>query len=347
MEKYQFITLFLEVCGCGNHCKHCYIPDHSKRFKPLNAVKAIIDNYAEVLKDPALTDNARLYLHDEPTLYPKLIDLWEYGYQKGVKPVPALSTNGFGITKRKEGNEILASFKRHEGRGLNMALYGERDYHDWFAGFKGSYDIRREAARRAKDFGLSVHWNLYLTKDNMVQILRLSDELHDDKQTILSPNFTLKWEQYVEIDLTPKEWARIPVPYQEYTGDHKYPKYAKKSEAEWIRVVLNGEDLTTFTVEDSIPHTWAMDVEYDLFDLELCLPIFKIGRIPEDSLRDIFGNRKHSEGYTDMMSTDLTLLAREAGDPQNERLYHFEAIREKWFLILRHKKDGTSINYPS
>lgn len=333
-EKYKFISLMIEVCGCGNHCKHCYIPDHAKRFKPLEEVKAIIDNYAEVLNEPAITESALLYLHDEPTLYPKLLELWRYGYEKGVKPVPTLSTNGFGIVKRKEGEEILAAFKAYGGRGLNMALYGEREYHDWFAGFKGSYDTRREAARKAKVHGFWIHWNIYLTKENIDQIIRLLDELTEDYKDIGGPNFTLKWESWADLHITQKEMDRIPEEYRKFTAEQKWPKYAPKSEAEWVRIALSGEDLTLYTKEDEIPNAWAMDIGGDLFDCEPCLPMFKLGNLKTNSLREIFANGKQSAGWCTLMNTDLALLARKVGDPHNGRLYHFEAIRLKWFLIL-------------
>ena len=48
-DKFNYTTLFLEIIGCNQHCKHCYIPSHDKYYKSFKEVKIIIDNYAEVL----------------------------------------------------------------------------------------------------------------------------------------------------------------------------------------------------------------------------------------------------------------------------------------------------------
>ena len=91
-------------------------------------------------------------------MYPDIIDLLDYAASKGIKPTPTLSTNGIGLVKRKNWREIISAFKDNDVKGLNMSLFGKKDYHDWFAGYEGSYDIIIEAAKRAKSLGLWVHW---------------------------------------------------------------------------------------------------------------------------------------------------------------------------------------------
>ena len=164
-----------------------------KETRPLEDVKMILDNYARVLDDPVITDSARLAIQDEPTLYPEIIELLSYVRNLGLVYMPLLSTNGIGLVTRKEWKDILKEFRKSGVKVLNMSLFGEKDYHNWFAGRNDSYQLIRRAAQRAKEMGFRLKWNLFVTSQNADQIARLAEELEDDWHSISIPFYSEIW----------------------------------------------------------------------------------------------------------------------------------------------------------
>jgi len=334
MKKFNHLTLCLEIMGCNQKCKHCYIPDNKNKFKPLKDVKLILDKYSEVL---SITEKPRIYLHDEPTLYPEIIELLIYTSKKGIKPVPTLSTNGVGFVKRDNWKDIISAFIDNGVKGLNMSLFGNKDYHDKFAGFKGSYKIIREAAKRAKALGLWIHWNLFLTKDNIDQMLSLYKELPDKSKVLSIPGSTNKWIKWDNIHITDKEINLITKTPEKYFYSQKFPKSKSlyiKSENEWIEMCLKGQNMKKYleNEEDSDYKSMClMEQDYNIFDMTFN-QIFKVGNLLKDSLKELYLNEKCSRGLTEFNNSDPAILAKKYGDKNNNKVYYFENIMQTWLL---------------
>lgn len=334
MKKFNHLTLCLEIIGCNQKCKHCYIPDNKNKFKSLNDVKHILDKYSEVL---SITKNPRIYLHDEPTLYPEIIELLAYAAKKGIKHVPSLSTNGIGFVKRDNWKDIISAFVDNGVKGLNMSLFGYKEYHDKFAGFKGSYNIIREAAKRAKTLGLWIHWNLFLTKDNIDQMIELYKELPDKSKVLFIPGSTNKWMEWDNIHITDKEINLIPKDTEKYFMWQKLPQYKTlyiKTEAEWIDMCLNGEDMKEYLEDEEDSNYKSMcliEKNYNLYDMSYN-QVFKVGNILKDSLKEIYLNEKQSKGLTEFNNSNPAILAKKYGDKNNKRVHYFENIMQIWLL---------------
>lgn len=205
--------------------------------RPFKDVKKMIDNYAGVLDDPAITDSARLCIQDEPTLYPEIIELLSYARKMGIVHLPLLSTNGIGLVTRTEWKEILDEFRRSGVKVLNMSLFGEKDYHNWFAGRNDSYQLIRRAAQRAKDMGFRLKWNLFVTSQNADQIARLAEELEDDWNSISIPFYSETWDNNSALALSIENLALAPLPKESMQWIESY----YKSESQWIKICSSGE----------------------------------------------------------------------------------------------------------
>ena len=345
-------TLFLEICGCGNRCKHCYIPNHKERYKDFKAATEIIDKYAELLEHPAVTNKAQLYFHDDPTLYPNIAGLLDHVKSKGLSVCPTLSTNGFGLVKRPDGQEILQAFINSGIKGLNIALYGDREYHDWFAGLNGSFDMRLRAAAMAKEAGLWVHWNLYLTRNNTRQLITLTKELNTKNIDIAPPGFTSNWSRYPALHPTMAEYDIIRREMPEFTYEKRFAGNPRMGtilpESRWVEICRNADELKPYLEDDNaepepvVKTMWLMEIESNLYDSEECFPAYLVGNILRDSLRGIYESGKHSAGYGLLKDENTICLAEQHGDPRGEFIGLIDVMRTIWASrkLKRHHEGG-------
>lgn len=336
-KKFKFTTLFFQIVGCNHRCKHCYMPYDENRYIPLSEAKQIIDNYSEVYNSPSITEQARIYIHNEPTIYPEIVELLNYAGSKNIVPVPVVSTNGVGIARRDNWEDIVNTFKTHGVKGLNMSLFGESEYHNEFTGCKDSFEDTLEAARRVKSRGLKVHWNLYLLKDNADQVVNLVEQLPEDSKDICTPCHAENWEIHRNIHPTMTEINKIPddikSKYLSWLNRNRHKCSEDKSEAEWVEICSKGEKWKEYLEPNWGYESFSlMNLGDDLYDYEVFNPSFKVGNLKQDSLRYLFENRIHSRGYTEFWNSDPVKLSQKYSDSNNESLDCFECIRKKWFL---------------
>ncbi len=114
-----------------------------------------------------------------------------------------------------------------------MTINGDEEYHDWFTGRKGSFQRTIEATRRANEYDLWVMWNMYLTNENVDQVVESARMKGDDRIRISVPINTKRWKEWSHIHADIDVFSRIPEDCRQYVrGDYR-------SESEWIDLILN------------------------------------------------------------------------------------------------------------
>lgn len=232
-EIYDCLLLFPQIGVCGLNCKHCWVTDNLKKHKPFEEVKRMIDGMAKTLQEPAITKKALVYFLDELTLHPQATEILAYCRECNVLPQPTLVTNGQGIAARDNWREILSELKKCDLNGFLMTINGDEEYHDWFTGRKGSFQRTIEATRRANEYDLWVMWNMYLTNENVDQVVESARMKGDDRIRISVPINTKRWKEWSHIHADIDVFSRIPEDCRQYVrGDYR-------SESEWIDLILN------------------------------------------------------------------------------------------------------------
>lgn len=328
---YDSIGLFLNVTGCVNRCKHCYLPENIFKFKTFEEIKEIIDNYAKVLKRPSLTKSAYLYFHDEPTTHPKIISILEYMRSKEIKYASSLSTNGFGICRRKDWKEILAAFKKVGTRRLHLALFGEREYHDWFVGRNGAFDTIVETSRRGKEMGYSIVWSLFLTKDNCDDLIRIREQLKNERISVAIWGYSSRVvdKEYL-LHPTSKELKKVKdlleVPTQK--------DLTIKTEKEWVEMCMAKENMEPYISdrEEDRKNPWLIEYEWVLYNHVFMRSDFIVGNLRTDNLRDVFSKSLCSKGSKKCDELVPLSIAQEIGNAQSDRVYYFWDLLFRWFL---------------
>lgn len=290
----------------------------------------MLRKYSEVLIEPVISESARFYLHDEPTLYPQFADLLSFSRELGLSPVPTLSTNGIGLAVRNDWEQMLDELKNSGVKGLNISLFGDLAYHDWFTGKTDSFSQAHIAAERAAAKGFWIHWNLHLTKQNSNEISNLASNMKEQKFHVYVPVYTPRWEKWGSIAATGTQKREISRKLRKLIDENL------KTESEWIEICQSGVDLKEYLThtESNPDHKSKSVYEFDniLYDDVVDYPQFKIGSVHDSSFRDIFSSTDKSEGMKAWESSSIAELAKQYGDPDSDKLDDLRRLWLKWFV---------------
>ncbi|MBD3278222.1 MAG: radical SAM protein [Candidatus Aegiribacteria sp.] len=328
MEKYDYLIFSPQIGICGQDCKHCYVKDKLRRNKSLSEAKHLLDRFAEVLAEPAITEHALFYTMDELTLFPNVLGLLSYARDINILPVPTLSTNGAGIAVREDWEDILQALKDSGVHGFNMSFFGEREYHDWFTGREGSFDRALKATRRAEENGLWVHWNLFLTSQNVEQLARVSSMKSDTKKTFSIPGEVPRWKHHADIHAGIDVFEKIPDELRQFVRDDFH------SEREWIEQILSGEFQSEEEDCTSEPAQRIKGIiqSGDTLYLTNIYPGFEIGSIAEASLRDQYEDVSQPPGAVFEENMDLVESAKRLGIRESDKAYTIHHLHLKWLV---------------
>lgn len=312
---YNDLVLIPQLGVCGLACRHCWVDRNLKEHVPFEKAKALIDNYAGVFDEPAITENAFLYPLDELSTYPEVIDLLQYGRERNVVPQPTLVTNGEGIATRDNWEEILRELRECGLNGLLLTVYGDEEYHDWFTGVEGSFRRILEATRRADEFGFWTVWNMYVTRDNVECIAESARLKSDGKVRISVPSLTAKWEECAEIHADISDFRRLP---EECS---RFVRWDFRSEAEWLEMILSGGMVEDDDEESSKGKRRyrSLYVYDDIVSEAGVYPELEHGNISDISLRDVYLRDPVPPGHFTMDSIDKKEYARKYGRPESRR----------------------------
>lgn len=326
LKKYDALLLFPQIGVCGQNCKHCFTNDKLKENRPFEDVKYIIDAMAETLAEPAITEKAFLYFLDEMTLYPQVIELLSYCREKNVLPQPCLVTNGSGIAARQNGEEILEELKKCGVNGLMITIFGDEKYHDWFTGRKGSFQECIKATRMANAHGFWVAWNMYLTNENVDQLVKVARMKGDSKCRFMVPYKSDNWQKWSHIHADIDAFSKIP---EDCRG---FVKYDFRSEGEWVEMILNGEldSEKKDSGEEKVRYKVLHEIGGVLYKGSVISPEYVVGHIENDSLRDVFLSDKKPPGMIVSEQVDLKELATKYGDPSSRKAMMLSHLEIEW-----------------
>lgn len=325
--KFDVIVHAPQIGTCGLNCKHCFVTDKLKLHKTLDEVKNMIDGMAETLQKPALTDKVLLYFLDELTLHPKVIEILTYCRERNVLPQQTLVTNGLGIATRDNWEEILSELKMCGLKGFLMTVNGDEEYHDWFTGSKGSFQKTLTATRRANAHGFGVVWNMFLTNDNVDQVVKTARMKGDDKIKISIPGHSTKWRQWSHIHADIDVFSKIPKDCQ------KYVRQDFRSEAEWVDLILKGEldspKQEPENIENKLKVKGYFECNGIVYDA-VVLPEYEAGPVNYETLRELYSSDDLPPGIIADETMDILKMAKKYGDPNSTVAFSLHGLKRKW-----------------
>ncbi|MBR5409114.1 MAG: hypothetical protein IK104_00435 [Clostridia bacterium] len=293
---------------CSAHCRYCLLSSCGKATGAgYDESTAFADRVIRELDEKRPDLNAFFYIgYCMDT--PRLFDYIRFSKDHHSPGARFLQMNGFRSRTDEAFDELMKGVRDNGVEQIDLTFYGDKNYHDRFAGCKGDFDIllrMLDAANRAK---LPAIVTVPLFRENLDGMDALSEALKDRK--IKQPFYYLphnkgRGRALQEQRLTKQEFDSLPKKIR--AGFSKTPH---KTEAQWL---ASGEvkdpetrNLNLVLTPENLPRYADMPAEEILAELEAL----------DDSCR--------------ARMPGVAELAARYGRPDNQQLFRFRDLLLRW-----------------
>jgi hypothetical protein len=338
--KSRKISVALDMHGCPNRCRHCWLgtlPNRTMSENDLRQVASLFRNYVRAgeerpfferlmvsswWREPDFSDDyQRLYeleaelSDDQPVRY-ELHSIWRLArdpeYPKWAKQV---------------GPDTC-----------QITLFGIGETNDWFYRRQGAFEDCLSATEALLSVGMKPRWQLFLTRKilpELDELMRLVDRLQlRERVQALGGEFQLfihtpspdgegrkiEWLRPTldEIQSIPAELIDLSAKYTH--NDRPF----QVTEAQWIEQIQAEDEQFPCAYGEPDP-LWMMiqnnwDVAVNVGTME---PWWILGNLKRDSLDTIFDRFEHNQvpGFKALYSVSAKKLAQQYGDIGSQLIY--------------------------
>lgn len=171
------VEVMVEVSGCPTTCIHCWALGRSYQAMPIEDAAFFLDELSGFCAGRGL-DYTTYPMH-EVTAHPAaphMIRLFAPHLGQGYDPI---LTPGTPLASRPDWQEIIAAARQCGAHALWVAFHGYGAEHDRQLNRPGAFEETCLAVRRARECGLGVGANVFLTKPSLGEFDRLLPVLLD------------------------------------------------------------------------------------------------------------------------------------------------------------------------
>lgn len=351
MKKFDKLSLVMDLLGCPNRCKHCWLghaPNPRLGPEDLRFAAGALRPFCRELevydwtREPDFGDDYRekWALCEELSTcggrdHFELASLWRVARDEGY--APWLKTVGVDV--------------------VQLTLFGGEEATDWFTGRRGAYQDILTSVDRLLEAGIAPRVQAFVNKRNLGElpavedfVRRLSLEercrdvgrefrcfVHQGSCAGENRRFYPEW-------ITPEDLERIPPYLMEKTLEHFGARTPQEvfgvTEAELCRELAEDSSVKSLGggLTEAVLYMGADFTAYPNFG-EPSLPAWGLGNLKSDGAEAILRNltEDRSPAQSARKNVPLKELARACGDPTSQRLFG----REDYVEFLLNEYCGT------
>ncbi len=327
MEK---LILNFEVTGCPNKCRHCYCSE-LKSNRELIDIEEVI-SISKQFRD-YLDIDIDVYLLQEQTFHPSFIDmikrLEEEGFTnrngKGI-----LISNGIGIAHNSELAKSLSEFFSR----VKFTLFGTEENHDSFVNRKGHFDEIIKASKLCKEYGVTVIWQIMLTRGNANDVEKLVEYASTEGViNFVTADFYYSGEVLKDDSFVPIEDDLLATNFEVYEKENSLfiPEYQALSSI---------DDLKKQEISKAAIDNLYIDSNFDIYPLSNINADFKLGNVKSD-IDSVLEMLKDQNGLPPLvkrrMEYDLEELVINNIDVNSKEMHTAQTLFEKLVNIEMNK----------
>jgi len=331
------IRVALDMCGCPNRCRHCYLgpaDDHRLSTEDVRWAALQFRDFIENADSPITKLSVATWFRepDYADDYRQLYDL-ESELSDG-KP----SRYELLSVWRLARDAGYADWARSVGPdGCQISLFGMRETTDWFYRRKGAFDDALAATERLLDVGMRPRWQLFLTTKllpelgamlDLVERLQLRKRVHklggEFEIFLHPPGPDHEARAIEELRPTVSQVANLPEAILGPSRRHFAKDILWESEATLYDRILRGDRVPVS--EELLPEALWLFVRgnWDVFsNLGTLEPWWRLGNLKTDPIETLIRRFEEDDvlGLQLLLHTPPAELAERHGDPAGQKIY--------------------------
>lgn len=329
--KFQEITVCLDMHGCPNRCKHCWLSATPNGNMPFSEIESTAEQFRP------FTDCLQIYdWYREPDFTEKYREHFEICSRLSDSPLDHFEVASFWWLARDGGyGKWLASLGLKK---IQLTLFGDARTTDFYIGRKGAYQELLKAMDILMENKISPRIQVFVSRNNIDQlghIENLIKELNlENRCRAYGGEFTFflhqgscdgENEKWYDAWVTPEDLGKIPPLLEAYTLRHFGAKniadvFGRTEQSLYEELIT---DASTASYVSDTP-VFYIDKDFNVYpNISTPAPHWLLGNLKQDGVRTVLENyvENKSAAQHTRMTVPLCELAKAQGDGTSRRLF--------------------------
>ncbi len=329
---FQKITICLDMYGCPNRCRHCWLGHSPNGSMPASELEHAAEQFRPY------TEKLWVYnWYREPDYRDDYKEMWELCRRlSGGNALEHFELASFWrLVRDREYARWLSSLGL---KSVQLTLFGGEETTDYYVGRKGAYQEIVKAIEILLENRISPRIQTFVNQSNMdelPQIERLMEDLELEKRC---REFGGKFsfflhqgcceganEQFYHVMVTPEDLPRIPQRLVDYTLEHFDREsivdvFGRTEQALYEELAA---DVSTASYVSETPVLY-IDRNFDVYpNISAPAPYWRLGNLKKDGAGVILRNYSESKSTAQDIRLRVPLcdMVKSQGDPESRRMF--------------------------
>ena len=331
-RKLKKITLCVDMQGCPNRCRHCWIGHSPNKKQPLRALEYAAKEFY------SYCDKLEVYSwYREPDFRDDYTKLWELENElsKNCSPQRYELLSVWRLNRDKKYIEWLKGF---DISTYQLTFFGMEDKTDYYTGRKGAFKELIDATDILLENGMVPRWQVFIYGDNVREtesLINLADELNlEEKCENLGERFDVfchqgscegegrkLYDNWITLD----DAGHIPQKLIESSKIHfkcdSVQGFLGKPECELMEGLENDDSFIELPTENA---TFFMDCNFDVYpNFSENSKWWLLGNLKKDGAVKIVENYRRNASAAQKAAEKISVreMAQACGDKPGKRLF--------------------------
>jgi len=348
--KSRDIAIALDMYGCPNRCRHCWLGHPSNKRLSEQDFRWAATQFRNYVrrgeKQPFINNLGVMSWVWEPDFTDDYERLYELEAElSDIKPYRFELLSIWRLAR----DEKYAKWAKKVGPDTcQITFFGIEETNDWFYRRRGAFQDNLIATERLLDVGIKPRWQIFLTKKIIPEVgklLKLIDRLKlSDRVKSLGGNFDLfmhtpgpdgEARELEHLRPTLEDTRSIPSEVIESSKKHFNVEKLWYTEGELISQILTEKE--DFPYAYFYPKILCFYIKnnWDVFsNMGTLEPWWELGNLRTDSLQSIFDNFESNRvlGLETIFTVSVKELAKRFGNPKSRLVYNNKDDLESLFV---------------
>lgn len=337
------LIVCLDMAGCPNRCRHCWLghaPNRKMDLSELERIAGLFRPYADKMEVEGW--------YREPDYRDDYKALWALEERLSDDKFPHFELMSYWRAARDES--YIPWLKERGVKATQMTFFGGREMTDKYTQRKGAYDEMVSLIPRLMEHGIVPRFQAFVNKENVDEMQHIVDlavetglaEHPDFRAFVHAGGCDGANEALYDIRITPEDLKKLPQRLKDWTRQHlgkSIEEYAGQTERELCDILSKDEAPLGYDVPE-MPVLY-IDHEYNVYpNLTAPQPAWRYGNLLADDVQTILTRVQNGDtpAMKVMRTVPVAELVNACGNRDSDRL--FDRGDYETYLLNRYTREN-------
>jgi MoaA/NifB/PqqE/SkfB family radical SAM enzyme len=332
MKKLKKMIVCLDLAGCPNRCKHCWIGISPNGKLNINDLCFVADKFRPFTNNLEITSWYR-----EPDFLENYKELWEIENKlsdsRTVKHFELIS-----FWRAVRDKNYIPWIKDLGVQKCQLTLWGGKEKTDYYTGRNGAFDEIIETINILINNRIAPRIQIFANRDNVDNLIEIENIINDMKLEEKCLSIGIPFSAFVhqgssdgenmklyDIYITPNEINKISGSLVKYSLKHFNKNNIMDifglTEQTIYDELVKDNSTVNYTTEEPI---FYVDKDFDVYpNISNCTAYWCLGNLKKDAIEMIVNNYIENKSIAQNISINVSLcdIVKEIGNRKSQRLF--------------------------